>query len=156
MLFRSYAPLDGLTPDKYVRRARDARSDLKSARAQLQAAELSKQAVLARRYPTLSLGANYGVDGVNMAQSHGTFGVAGALRFDIYDGGRMQSELAQTDSVIQQRKNEIADLEGRIDQEVRSALLDLQSASDQVSVAQSNKDLAGQTLTQAQIGRAHV
>lgn len=144
-----YAPLDGLTPDEYVRRARDARSDLKSARAQLQAAELSRQAVLARRYPTLSLGANYGVDGVNMAQSHGTFGVAGALRFDIYDGGRMQSELAQTDSVIQQRKNEIADLQGRIDQEVRSALLDLQSAADQVSVAQSNKDLAGQTLTQA-------
>ncbi|MEQ1945837.1 MAG: TolC family protein [Bryobacteraceae bacterium] len=144
-----YSPLEGMSAEEVVKRARDGRADLKSARAQLQAAELSRQAVLARRYPTLSVGANYGVNGVNMAQSHGTFGVAGALKFDIYDGGRMQGELAQTDAVIQQRKNEIADLEGRIEQEVRSALLDLQSAADQVSVAQSNREVANQTLTQA-------
>ena len=53
----------------------------------------------------------------------------------------------ETDSVIQQRKNEIADLEGRIAVEVRSALLDLNSAADQVSVAQSSLDVANQTLT---------
>lgn len=144
-----YAPLDGLTAEAMILRARESRSDLKSARAQLQAAEISREAVLARRYPTLSVGANYGVNGVNMAQSHGTFGVAGSLKFDIYDGGRMRGELAQTDSVIQRRKNEIADLEGKIDAEVRAALLDLKSAADQVGVAQSSLDLADQALTQA-------
>jgi len=144
-----YAPLEGLTPEEVIVRARESRSDLKSARAQLQSAEISRQAVLARRYPKLSVDANYGVDGVNMAQSHGTFGVAGALKFDIYDAGKMRGELVQTDAVIQQRKNEIADLEGRIEQEARSALLDLKSAADQVSVAQSSRDVATQTLAQA-------
>jgi outer membrane protein TolC len=144
-----YAPLEGLTPEEVIARARESRSDLKSARAQLQAAEISRQAVLARRYPKLSVDANYGVDGVNMAQSHGTFGVAGSLKFDIYDAGKMRGELVETDAVIQQRKNEIADLEGRIEQEARSALLDLKSAADQVSVAQSSRDVANQALSQA-------
>ena len=41
------------------------------------------------------------------------------------------------------------DLRGRIDAEVRSAVLDLHSAADQVAVAQRNADLANQTLLQA-------
>ncbi len=41
------------------------------------------------------------------------------------------------------------DLRGRIDYEVRNALLDLQSAETQVAVARENADLANQTLIQA-------
>jgi outer membrane protein TolC len=92
---------------------------------------------------------NYGVDGVNPGQLHGTFVFAGAVKFNIFDGGRIRADVVQNDAVIQQRKDEIADLERRIDVEVRSALLDLKSAADQVAVAQSNLDLANQTLTQA-------
>ena len=40
-------------------------------------------------------------------------------------------------------------LRGQIDYEVRTALLDLQAAADQVEVAQNSVDLANQTLTQA-------
>ena len=40
-------------------------------------------------------------------------------------------------------------LRGQIDQDVRDAILDLQSAAEQVEVARSNIDLAGQTLDQA-------
>jgi outer membrane protein TolC len=41
-------------------------------------------------------------------------------------------------------------LRGQIDYEVRSALLDLKSAGDQVDVARSNMDLANQSLKQSQ------
>jgi outer membrane protein TolC len=41
-------------------------------------------------------------------------------------------------------------LRGQIDLDVRSALLDLASASEQVEVARSTVDLANQTLIQAQ------
>ena len=40
-------------------------------------------------------------------------------------------------------------MERQIDVDLRGALLDLKSASDQVAVAQSNFDLANQTLVQA-------
>ena len=51
--------------------------------------------------------------------------------------------------MIQQRKNELADLDGQIDFQIRAALLDLKTAADQVAVARDNLVLANQTLTQA-------
>ena len=51
--------------------------------------------------------------------------------------------------MFRNRKNALDDLRGRIDFEVRNALLDLQSAAEQVAVASTNVDLANQTLTQA-------
>ena len=53
-------------------------------------------------------------------------------------------------SQVENRKNEFADLKGRIDYEVRTALLDLRASNEQVDVARSNVDLAKQELTQAQ------
>ncbi len=116
---------------------------------QVRAAETARQATQAQRYPTLSLTANYGDTGVNLGNSHGNFAVSGSLRFNIFDGGRIRADELQVDAVIKQRKDELADLQGKIDFEVRSALLDLKTAADQVAVAQDNLKLAGQTLTQA-------
>ena len=144
-----YAPLEGLTPEQSVERAHQSRADYQSAAAQLRAAEISRQAAVAERYPTLSVNGNYGIDGINFAQSHGTFAFVGAVKFNIFDGGRIRADVAQSDAVIQQRKDEIADLERRIDVEVRSALLDLKSAAEQVAVSESSLDLASQALTQA-------
>jgi len=144
-----YAPLEGLTPEESVERAHQSRADYQSATAQLRAAEISRQAAVAQRYPTLSVNGNYGADGINFGQSHGNFAFTGEVKFNIFDGGRIRADVAQSDAVIQQRKDEIADLERRIDVDVRSALLDLRSAADQVAVAESNLDLANQALTQA-------
>jgi outer membrane protein TolC len=56
----------------------------------------------------------------------------------------------KADSALQQRWPELADLEGQIDDQVRTAFFNLQSSSKLVSVAESNIDLANQTLGQAQ------
>jgi len=56
----------------------------------------------------------------------------------------------QAEASLQQSRSQLENLRGQIDQDVRSALLDLQSASDQVAVARSNVDLASQTLDQSQ------
>src|SRR6185437_13248536 len=62
---------------------------------------------------------------------------------------RIRADIEQADAIIQQRKNELADLRGQIDFQVRTALLDLKTAADQVAVAQDNLNLANQTLAQA-------
>jgi outer membrane protein TolC len=49
---------------------------------------------------------------------------------------------------LQNRRNELENLRGQIDYEVRNALLDLTAANTQVDVAKSNVELANQTLTQ--------
>jgi outer membrane protein TolC len=143
-----YAPLDALSPEQMLDQARQARADYQSLKAQLLAAELTRQAALAERYPTLALNGDFGANGVNQAQLHNTFSFTGAVKVNIFDGGRIHADVAQTDAVIRQRKDELANLELNIDVDIRSALLDLKSAADQVAVARDNLDLANQTLTQ--------
>jgi outer membrane protein TolC len=97
----------------------------------------------------LTVDANYGDIGTNLGHSHGSLAVTGSLKFNIYDGGRTRADVVQADAVIKQRKDEMADLQGQIDQQVRSSLIDLKTAADQVVVAQENLNLADQTLVQA-------
>jgi outer membrane protein TolC len=146
-----YAPLAGISLDESLRQARMTRPDYLSAQAQVRSAELARRAASAENYPSLSLDANYGdIGSPNFGTSHGTFSLAVGLSIPIYQGTRVRADKLQADSVLEQRKAELADLGGRIDQEVRTAFLNLESSSELVRVAGSNVNLANQTLTQAQ------
>ena len=57
--------------------------------------------------------------------------------------------MIQAKAALKQRQDELADLHGQIDFQVRSAFLDIRTAADQVAVAESNLDLANETLVQA-------
>jgi outer membrane protein TolC len=144
-----YAPLDDLTPEQMLDRAHRSRGDYLSLKAQIQAAEIAREASLAERYPKLALEGNYGAIGVNLAQSHSTFAFVGSVKVNIFDGGRIHADVAQADVSIQQRKDELGSLDQHIEVDIRSALLDLKSTADQVAVAQDNLGVATQTLTQA-------
>jgi outer membrane protein TolC len=144
-----FAPLSSLTLDTALAGAYQNRNDLKAADSQVHAAELARGAAAAERYPTVEVSGDYGVIGSDPTKSHGTFGVTAAVRMQIFDGGRIAGDVQQADAALQQRRSEYQDLRGRIDAEVRSAFLDLTSAASQVSVADSNRALAQQTLTQA-------
>jgi outer membrane protein TolC len=52
--------------------------------------------------------------------------------------------------MLRQNQQQVDNLRGQIDNEVRTAMLDLNAAAEQVQVARSSLDLAQQTLTQAQ------
>ncbi len=135
--------------EQALSRAYTNRSDLKAAQAQVRAAELAHQGAMAERLPTAEVSADYGLVGTSPVSSHGTFALNGALRFPIWQGGRIQGDVQQADAALQQRRAEYQDLRGRVDADVRSAFLDLTAAASQVTVSQSNRDLAGQTLVQA-------
>jgi outer membrane protein TolC len=52
-------------------------------------------------------------------------------------------------ATLKDRQDELADLGGQIDYQVRAALLDMESAAERVAVARSSLELSNQTLTQA-------
>jgi outer membrane protein TolC len=146
-----YTSLDGITREQALQQAISTRPDYLSAKAQVRAAELARQAVAAENYPSLSTDTNYGdIGSPNFGSSHGTLGFAITLKIPIYQGSRVRADKLQSDSALQQRKAELADLAGQIDDQVRTAFLNLKSSSELVSVAESNIDLASQTLSQAQ------
>src|SRR5437016_704172 len=146
-----YAPLTDMGLDESLKQARLNRADYLSAEAQVRAAELARRAAAAENYPSLSTGANYGdIGSPNFGTSHGTFAIAVGLNIPVFQGSRVRADKLQADSALEQRKAELADLGGRIDDEVRTAFFNFRSSSELVTVARSNVDLATQTLTQAQ------
>jgi outer membrane protein TolC len=145
-----YSPLEAMTPDQAVRTAYEQRADFQSAKASVSAAEDSVSAAHGERYPSVGVAADYGDIGTTPASSNGTVTFQAFAKFNIFDGGRISGDIIQARAALKQRQDELADLGGQIDYQVRAALLDIQSAADQVAVARNNLDLANQTLTQSQ------
>jgi outer membrane protein TolC len=151
-LLTEKAPYQAMTPlslDVYLQRAYSSRSDYRAAAAQVRAAELSRRAATAGHYPTLGFNANYGDIGVNPSSSNGTWQVDGGLNIPIFAGGKIHSDVLEAEAQLKQARSQLGDVRGRIDYEVRSSLLDLNSAAEQVEVARSSVDLAEQALTQS-------
>jgi outer membrane protein TolC len=144
-----FSPLTSITQDQAVRTALEQRSDYQSSQAQVRAAEDAVSAARGQRYPTGSITADYGDIGTTLASSHGTFTFVAAAKFNIFDSGRISADVIQARAALKQRQDELADLGAQIDYQVRTAFLDIRTAADQVAVAESNLDLANQTLVQA-------
>jgi len=146
------APYQTLTPlplEVYLQRAYASRSDYQAAQSQVRSAELTHRAAAAGRYPSIDLNANYGDVGVTPGQSNGTWQVNGGLTIPIFTGGKVHSDLLEADAQLRQARSQLGDLRGRIDYEVRTAVLDLTAAAEQVEVARSSVDLAEQAFNQS-------
>jgi outer membrane protein TolC len=144
-----YAPLENMTVDQALTLAAQNRSDLKAAEAQLHSAEFARKAAVAEHYPTLGVTADYGVIGINPANSHGTFDVSGQLLFPIWAGGHTRGDMIEADATLTQRRAEFESVRSRVEADVRNAYLDLNAAAEQVRVAQSRRELARDELAQS-------
>ena len=141
--FSAPPPLD---VEQALKQAFEQRNDLKSAEAQVKAAELDRAAAHHERTPSLLVSEDYGAIGVNPAQSHQTFSLIGTLRIPIWEGGRTEGNIEQAEAALGQRRAELSDVRGRIEGEIRNAFLDVQSAMNQIDVAQKNFEVNQQTL----------
>ncbi len=147
------APYQAMTPlsvDTYLQHAYAGRLDYQAAMVQVRTAELNRKGAVAGRYPTLDLDANYGDIGVTPAHSNGTWQVMGGINIPVFAGNRVHADVLEADAQLKQAQAQLGDLRGRIDYQVRTALLDLDASAQQVEVARSSVDLAEQALTQSQ------
>ena len=144
-----YTALVDLSVEEALKRANANRADLRSARAAVQAAESASKAAHAEYFPTLSMAGDYGAEGVNPSQSHGTYTVGATLHVPIFQGGRVEGDIERARATLNQRNAELQDAFGVIDHDVRVAFIDLNAAADQVVVAESNVALSKYTLVQA-------
>jgi outer membrane protein TolC len=145
-----YTPLEGVSLDKALQDAYSSRPDYTSAQEGVRAAGLSRKAAVAENFPTVTSAADYGDIGPNFGNSHGTFTASASVNVPIFQGTRVKADVLEADATLQQKNAELENLKGRIDQDVRDAFFDLDSASELVKVARSNTDLARETLAQAQ------
>jgi outer membrane protein TolC len=144
-----YEPLTAMGLEESLRRAYLSRSDYLAAVQQVRAAEHFRRAATAEHFPDIDFSGNYGALGVNPANSHGTFQVSGSINIPIFAGGKTHADVLQAEATLRQNRQQLENLREQIEYEIRTALLDLEAANEQVRVAQSSVDLANQTLTQA-------
>jgi outer membrane protein TolC len=75
-----------------------------------------------------------------------TYTAAASLKIPVWQGGRAEGDIQQSDAALAQRRAEYEDLKGQIESDVRSAYLDLQAAASQVEVAQRNVQVNKEAL----------
>lgn len=144
-----YAPFETLSLETAILQALSNRADLQSAQASLRAAEQSKRAAEAERLPSVTLDANYGAIGRRINQAHGTFAVVGGVNVPLFPGTRVRADIEEAESQIRLRRAEYEDLRASVENDIRTAYLDLQATGEQVKVAQSAVGVARQSLTQS-------
>ena len=144
-----YQAIEAITVDEALKRAYALRSDYQAAMTDVRAGEFSRKAALAGYLPSLSFNADYGLVGSHPSTATPVADVRGTLSIPIFQGGSVHADVLQADARLEQSRERLENLRAQIDSDVRAALLNLQSAADQVNVARSNIDLAEETLTQS-------
>jgi outer membrane protein TolC len=142
-----YSELAMQTPEELNDVAYANRQDYQNLQAQQQEARMALGAYKAERLPTLSFKGNYGVTGVTGSVYHGTLSAIGTLSVPIFKEASLRGDTEVAKAQLLGVNQQLADLHNRIDQQVRSALLDVQSTQQLVQVARSNVDLATQALS---------
>ncbi len=141
-----YSDLAGQTPEEVRAVAYKSRQDYQNLQNQAIEFKAVKQAYRAQRLPSLSFGGYYGVSKVNGIGSHGDFAVQGTLSLPIFREAKLRGDEAAAQANVNAVNAQLDDLRVRIDQQVRSALLDVGASAKLVQVARSNVDLATRAL----------
>ena len=144
-----YAPLADLTLEAVLKTAFESRADYLAAREHLAAAELSRRAAGGESLPSLRVDADYGTIGSSPSGSHPTYRIAATVHVPIFDAGRATARRIEADADLKRRQAELDDIKGQVEYDVRTALLDVRAAGQQLEAAGTNRTLAAQELEQA-------
>jgi len=104
-----------------------------------------QRASRSRYYPKVSVNGNYGGIGRSIGGVQGTGLIQGQIDFTIFDRDR-SGEAQELASRVKRIDDQIADLRRGIEEDIQEALLNLESAAEQVAVAKEGQDLAQREL----------
>lgn len=141
-----YSELAQQTPEELRAIAYKNRQNYQSMQNQAVEYKAVLTAYRSQRLPSLSFGGNYAVSQVNGVGAHGNFVAVGTLSVPLFREARLRGDTEVAQANLDAVYAQLADLRGRIDMELRSALLDVQATKDLVQVAHSNVDLSTRAL----------
>ena len=144
-----YRELAQSQPDVLLLEALQSRADYLSLAKQRETLLEQQRANKARNYPKVSINGNIGEIGRSIGGMTTTGLIQGQVDFTVFDRDR-SGEAMQIASRIKRVEAQIADLQRGVDQDIRQAMLNLDSATQQVNVAEQGQQLARRELTLAQ------
>jgi outer membrane protein TolC len=145
----NYQPLKELEIETLASAALLERADYLSLAKQREGLVEQQSANRARVLPKLSINGNIGEIGRSIGGVKSTGLLQGQIDFTIFDRDR-NGEAQELAGRLKRVDDQIADLRRGIEEDLREALLNLDSANEQVSVAREGEDLARRELQMAQ------
>ncbi|MGC2284018.1 MAG: TolC family protein [Candidatus Acidiferrum sp.] len=125
------------------------RQEWKSLEEQLKAAGLQKKASQESRLPTVNFDGNWAYEGTSSGSGIPTYNYEAAVSMPLFTGGRIRAEVVKQDLEIKRLEQQEDDLRNQIALDVKTALINLDSARNQVQVANLGVVLSKQEVDQA-------
>jgi outer membrane protein TolC len=142
-----FSELTEQTPEELRALAYKSRQDYQNLQNQVVELKAVHDAYRSQRYPTLRFSGNYGVQAITTIGSHGVFTAVGTLSVPIFREAGLRGDIDASQAQLNAVHAQLDDLRTRIDQQVRSALLDVNAARKLVAVTRSNVDLSTRALS---------
>ena len=144
-----YRPLNPPEIESLAPAALIARADYLSLTSQRAGLIEQQSANHARAFPKLSINGNFGEIGRSIGGVKSTGLLQGQIDYTLFDRDR-NGEAQELSSRVKRIDDQVADLRRGIEEELREALLNLNSANEQVAVAREGQELAQRELQMAQ------
>jgi outer membrane protein len=125
------------------------RQEWKALQEQLKSAGFQKKASSESRLPRLDFNGNWAYLGGSSTTGIPTYNYEAAVTVPLFTGGRIHAEVVRADLEIQKLQQQEDDLRNQIALEVKTALLNLDSARSQVTVANLGMQLSKEEVDQA-------
>ena len=125
------------------------RQEWKSLESQLKAAGYQKKAAQDSRLPSLRFDGNFTYVGTSSNTALPTYNYEATVSLPLFTGGRIHAEVVRADLEIRKLEQQREDLRNQIALEVKTALINLESARNEVQVANLGVQLSKEEVDQA-------
>jgi outer membrane protein TolC len=125
------------------------RQEWKALELQIKAAEFQKKASQDSRLPSLRFDGSYPYVGTSGSTTLPTYTYEASVNMPLFTGGRIHAEVVRADLEIKKLQQQRDDLRNQIALDVKTALLNLQSAKSEVEVANLGVQLSKEEVDQA-------
>ena len=125
------------------------RQEWKALQEQLKAAGLEKKASQESRLPSVRFDGDFLYVGTSTNTTLPTYNYEASVNLPLFTGGRIRAEVVKADLEIKKLEQQEDDLRNQIALDVKTALINLDSARNQVQVANLGVELSKQEVDQA-------
>ncbi|MDP9339646.1 MAG: TolC family protein [Acidobacteriota bacterium] len=135
--------------EQSLEQALSVRQEWKALNEQIKAAQSQKKQAWDTRLPALKVDGEWAYQGTRLNNGIPTYNYEVALSMPLFTGGRIRAETTRADLEIQRLKEQQADLRNEIGLDVKTALINLTSAKNEVQVANLGVQLSKEEVDQA-------
>ena len=132
-----------------IAQALSARQEWKAIEAQEKSAKFQKESAQYERLPSVRFDGYWDYFGTSISTGIPTYQYQGSVNMPLFTSGRIKAEVAKADLELQKVEQQKQDLRNQIALDVKTALLNLDSARSEVRVANLGVQLAREEVDQA-------